>query len=210
MAFLIDNFVRVRPYLYHLTARDNLPRIIRTGRLESAARILQAAGRPHLVRLKRPLHEIVHIAGESIHVRDQSPLHTGNTGLPDGWTFGDFLQHLNQKVFFWPGKNAGPIPYGIRHHGRYRGESLSIIRVSTASVIDANLSNPPLFCKYNSGSPRCSNGKPSPRSLDTFRTADRVDFRPADVVEVVFDDLVILPVDAQVGDLPTGPWSNLT
>lgn len=209
MAFSIDEFIRLRPYLFHLTANGNLGRISRTRRLDSAARILVDAGQPDVVRSKRRRHEVVQIGNEVVHVRDQAPLHAGNTGLSGGWTFADFVQHLNQKVFFWPGTSRGPISYGVRHYDRYREEAPAIIRVSTASIVDANNGNPPLFCRYNSGSPRCSNGQLSPRSLMTFRPAVQVEFGVARVVEVVFEEVAVLPGDAEIGQAPSGPWAPM-
>ena|SRR5712691_7943752 len=98
-----------------------------------------------------------------IVVRDQAPLHEGNLSLPRGYTFEDFIESLNGRIFFWPGSAAGPIPHGIRHFERYEQECPVILRVEFQSLLHANPGAEPLYCRYNSGSPRCSNGKKSPR-----------------------------------------------
>lgn len=167
------------------------------------------AGRPEMVRTKRRQHEVVQVGGEAVHVRDQAPLHAGNTRLATDWTFEDFVQYLNEKVFFWPGTSDGPIAYGVRHYERYRVEAPAIIRVPTASIFDANCGFAPLFCRYNSGSPRCSNGQPSPRSLKTFSPADEVEFAAALVVEVVYEQAAVLPGDAEIGQALAGPWRRM-
>ena len=49
MAFSLQQFVGVRPYLYHLTAPGNLPRIRAVRCLESVEELLMEAGaRPRL------------------------------------------------------------------------------------------------------------------------------------------------------------------
>lgn len=211
MAFSIEEFIRLRPFLYHLTASNNLIRIRRTRHLDSAARILIDAGRPAALRSKRQRHELVQIGSEIVYIRDQAPLHAGNAALSGGWTFEDFVEHLNQKVFFWPGTSRGPISYGLRHYERYRSEEPAIIRVPTTSIFNANKNDdrPPLFCRFNSGSPRCSNGQPSPRSPMTFGRAAQVEFGVSRVVEVAFNDVAALPMDAQIGRAPMGPWTQI-
>ena len=37
MPFSLDDLIALRPFVYHLTGRANLPRIKQTGQLESAA-----------------------------------------------------------------------------------------------------------------------------------------------------------------------------
>lgn len=117
------------------------------------------SGRGDLLRVKRRDHELITIGDDVIRVRDQAPLHEGNAAFPVGYTFGDFIENLNSRVFFWPGNCDGPISYGIRHFERYRDERPVIIRASVESVMKANPDAEPQFCAYNSGSPRCSKGK---------------------------------------------------
>lgn len=201
--------MRLRPVVYHLTAARNLARIRRTRVLESAGRLLDAAGRHDLVRARRRGHEIVVVDADEIHIRDQAPLHPGNLRLDSGWTFDEFVTHLNRRVFFWPGTTTGPISYGRRHYERYREENPVVIRASLASLLSANPGRAPAVCRYNSGSPRCSYGQPSPRGGRTFQAVESADFAAAGVVEIVFEDVVELPTDAEVGSGLTGPWTDL-
>src|SRR5882672_8653746 len=118
MPVLVDRFLRLRPFLYHLTDTRNVRRILRTRRIESAAHLLRLARRTDLVRERRRAHVSISVDGEEIAIRDQAPLHQGNMALADGCTFSDFVALLNERVFFWPGSADGPISYGVRHHGR--------------------------------------------------------------------------------------------
>lgn len=129
--------------------------------------------------------------------------------IQDGWDFEDVLQSLNERVFFWPGTATGPISYGKRHFERYVDESPAILRISTAESFNANSNIDALYCRYNSGSPRCSNGLGSPRGPNTFVSSADADYTPSKVVEVTFLDQVVLPAMVEVGDSATGPWQSL-
>jgi hypothetical protein len=148
----------------------------------------------------------VDVAGERIELRDQAPLHAGNMALDDGWTFDDFVAHLNERGFFWPGGDAGPISYGARHYERYAVEKPAILRIATAALLAENPERPPHFCRYNSGSPRCSNGRKSPRTARTFVRGEEADFGLGSVVEVTFVGEVRLPARVELGAQPRGPW----
>lgn len=193
MPFDLVRFINTRPRLYHLTARSNAPLIQADGQLRPAIEILREAGRVDLLNARRKRSEVVTIGSKSIHIRDQSPLHAGNLSLDGGWQFDRFVRHLNEHVFFWPGTTAGPIDYGRRHFERYATEDNVVLVFSTEEIFAANLSLAPRFCKYNSGSPRCTGGKPSPRGSGTFMHADQLSFAPSNVVEVVFPGPVTLP-----------------
>ena len=147
--------------------------------------------------------------GTPVVLRDQAPLHEGNMDLQEGWTLEDFVEQLNQRVFFWPGTEDGPIDYGLRHFGRYASERPHLIRVRLASLLAANPGAMAQFCRYNSGSPRCVQGRRSPRSERTFLDHADVDFQRNQVVEVTFRGEVGLPFDAELGDRPGGPWMRL-
>lgn len=209
MAFSLDSFARLRPVLYHLTAVDNLERIRHGKLLESAAVLLERAGRSDLIRVRRPTGERVTVDDAKVHVRDQAPLYAKNAGLLPGWSFEDLIELLNRQVFFWPGDEDGPIGYGERHFGTYADEAPVILRVPFRGIVDANPGNPPRFCRYNSGSPRWSGGRPSPRGPDTFLAADVCDYTAGDVVEVTFQDRAVLPPDTQFARGFAGPWHPL-
>lgn len=205
----VDALARLRPYLYHLTAARNIPRIQRTGRLNSAAELFEAARRPDLIRVRRRQHEVVLVDGEQVVIRDQTPLHRGNVGLQPDWEFEDLIEMLNQQVFFWPGGPASPIAYGVRHFERYSAEDTRIIRVSLPDLVSANRHAEPSVCRYNSGSPRCNAGRPSPRSADTFVPLSKSTLRPAQVVEVTLSPSAELPVTAVVTQSLSTAWEPL-
>lgn len=204
-----ERYQAARPCLYHLTAKENLAYIRETRKIYPAATLMETAGRPDLLRQRRRSHERFTIGNIEIVVRDQAPLYRGNVSFEDGFTFESFIEHLNRRVFFWPGTTKGPISYGIRHFRRYEGESPAILRVSVQSLLMANPSLQPLYCGYNSGSPRCSYGTKSPRGTSTFAFAADFDGTPSTVVEVTFPEPVTLPADTQYGGKPTGPWRSL-
>jgi hypothetical protein len=205
----LDDFGRLRPYLYHLTAQENVARIRGMGRLESASALLHAAGRTDLLTTRRKDHLAIVVGDVPISIRDQAPLHAGNMALDPDWSPADFVAYLNRRVFFWPGSAGGPISYGDRHYDRYAHESPAILRMRFDALRMANPGLPPLFCRFNSGSPRWSYGRPSPRSAKTFVPGEDADFRATQVVEVTFADGVALPPNVEIGRTPRGPWQTL-
>lgn len=146
------------------------------------------------------------IDGEVIRIRDQTPLHKGNLSLPPSWSYEDLVELLNDRVFFWPGDADGPIDYGERHFAKYAGEFPVVLRVPTADVLAANPGAPPEFSRYNSGSPRWSGGRPSPRGPDTFLGVGEFGMPPSRVVEVAFASRVRLPDRTEIADGASGPW----
>ncbi len=209
MAFTLTEFGTLRPFLFHLTAAANLPRIQRTGRLESAAQLAQQAGRGELLDARRRAHVPLTLGDETVWLRDQAPLHQGNMALDDGWTFAQFVAHLNARVFFWPGGPHGPIDYGARHFGRYAAEAPVLLRVRVASLIGANADLDLQFSRCNSGSPRYNRGVAGPRGGQTFRPARDAAFQPRQVVEVTAPGSVRLPDDSEWGTTLSGPWLRL-
>jgi hypothetical protein len=209
MAISFEKFAQLRPYLYHLTAQINIAPIRATRVLESAERLLCAAGRSDLLKTRRREGQEIKIGKTTVHIRDQAPLHAGNMRLDPAWTVEDFVLHLNERVFFWPGTQKGPISYGLRHYQRYQRDQPAMLRVPTQALFLANPDSLPLFCRYNSGSPRCNGGRKSPRTIATFLPADLADFGVSQVVEVTFRGAVNLPKETRLGPRPTGPWRPL-
>ncbi|MGD9692302.1 MAG: hypothetical protein AB7G17_12770 [Phycisphaerales bacterium] len=194
----LDAFVTLRPRLYHLTAQSNVERVLRKGILRSASELFEAAGEAHRSRARRRGHERVKIADEWVHIRDQAPLHAGNMALMEGWSYDDFVEHVNRHVFFWPGDLQGPIDYGLRHFQRYLKEDVAVLSVSTSGLIAANPDRAPLFSAYNSGSPRCVGGLKSPRGPQTYLPPEQFAETPGRVIEFVFPDRVVLPADVSL------------
>lgn len=203
---LLQDFVKTRPYLYHLTDRSNLDYIRETSSLLSAATLMNLAGRTDLLRQHRHRHEPITVRNVVIVLRDQAPLYKGNVRLPSGYTFEDFIESLNETVFFWPGSATTPISYGVRHFERYQDERPVILRISLRSLLAANPTAEPLYCRYNSGAPRCSYGQKSPRGPDPFLPAWGFSGTPSQVVEVVFQRKIVLPADVEFGSHPERRW----
>jgi len=170
---------------------------------------MEQAGRLDLLHERRSAHQTIGVTGRSILLRDQAPLHRGNMELPSGYSFERFVESLNRRVFFWPGTEEQPISYGVRHFRRYENENPVILRTCSDSLHRRNPQAVPLFCRYNSGSPRCSRGKKSPRGPDTFVPAQEFDGTAADVAEVTFTEEIFLPDDTEMGRQPKGPWHPL-
>jgi hypothetical protein len=209
LSFDLASYARLRPFVYHLTARSNLSRIRSTRSLESAASLAEQANQSALLAARRAQHVPIVVEGEQVVLRDQAPLHAKNMRLEDGWTFERFIAHLNQRVFFWPGRDVGPNDYGWRHYGRYESEKPVVVRVPFDALVEANPDVIPLFAKYNSGSPRWSNGAAPSRGSRTFVSADAAPFSAGDVVEVTFQGRVQLRASVEMGDRPDGDWQPL-
>ena len=193
MSFTVSEYSKLRPFLYHVTARENLSRLRRTRLLAPAAELIRAAGRPELLRTRRAESVTVFIDGEAVVLKDQRPLIEANVEPTDGWEFGDLVEFLNEHVFFWPGDAIGPILSGQRLLAHYAADLPAILRVSVADLMAANRALPPLFSPYNTGAPRMQRGKPVRRGPDIFRVAHEARRRRFEVVEVAFRGTLTLP-----------------
>lgn len=191
------DFTRLRPFAYHLTARANLPAIQSTARLDPAAALFRQANRPDLLRTRRPDMTPIAVGGRQVLIRDQAPLHPGNCLLQGGYSFEDLVELLNQFVYFWPGTAEGPNDYGKRHFARYaKSEDAVVLRIPTADLFAANPTLTPHASAYNSGSPRCSGGRKSPRGPDTFLPFPAFPHTPGKAIELAFEAPVSLPWQA--------------
>ncbi len=177
-------------------------------RLHCAAALLDAAGEQRLVRERRRDHVPLLIGEDRVVLRDQAPLYDRNVEYEQGWRFADLDEFLNQFVYFWPGTSSGPSDYGQRHFARYADEQPVIVRVPTAALFEvANVA--PSFSAFNTGSPRCSGGRRSPRGPGTFSEADAFPRSWSRVVEVAFRGSASLPPNTEWGQEPQGPWQVL-
>src|SRR5689334_19441261 len=149
MAFSMDRFTALRPYLYHLTHRENLSSINKTGFLRSAAAWMLSSNIMDGMTRKRDAALVISSKNGTVYIRDQQPLHKGNVELQGGWTFEDFVKDLNGRIFFWPGDANRPIEYGVRHFARYKDENPAMIRISSSAIFSENLLNAPEFCAFN-------------------------------------------------------------
>jgi hypothetical protein len=205
----LDRLTAGRPYLYHLTAASNLRLLGVLRALFPASQILREAGEVPLVRLVRRGPHKVRWRGGAVELRDQDPFHAGNVAFDPGWGEGDVVELLNARVYFWPGSLAGPIDYGVRHFQRYASQDPAVLRIPFTDLLASNPTITPELCAYNSGAPRCSGGKKSPRGAFTF-VAPSSFGRPAGaVVEVTFPGSVTLPGSTLVARGLHGPWEPL-
>lgn len=192
MALDLARFAALRPWAYHMTAPANLGRIGRSRRLACAADLLAAGGRPELVRERRRAAVPVLIDGEAVVVEHQRPLHAGAIRYDAaGWDFGRYVEHLNRRVFFWPGRAAKLVPQGESHLQGLRaaGANPGLIRVSMSELLTLNAERGPWVSRCNSGAPR---GK-AVRGAGTFVSAAACDFPPTRVAELTFEGHADLP-----------------
>ena len=205
MPINLENLVKFRPCLYHLTSRQNLAAIRLYRQLRCTNQLLDDANLERLAWQRRREHLVIDGAHDPVLIRDQQPLSVGSIDFEDGWTVERFVRHINAHVFLWPGTPAGPIAAGRNHFERYRHESPVIIRIDTDSVATDAL----LFSRYNSGAPRCSGGNYSPRGPSTYLLADKFTGTVSKVVEIVAPGKMLLPDSTEFSDSPGGPWQSL-
>lgn len=226
MPFNIQRFIDIRSWLYHVTDRANLPRLKRLRTIETAAELLRLAGKEkEWLRVLRDEPLRLTIDGETAVLKDQGKLSFASTALL-GCTEGDFIEYLNQHVFFWPGRDDGAIGSGQRMELHYEQDGIkniesiickerysplapAILRVPTAALFDANRDQPPLFCDFNSGAPRHQPGGRVPRHLKMFVSCGDCPRAAGDVVEVVFRAAVTLTSETEVRQ-EDGRWQRLT
>jgi hypothetical protein len=193
----LQRYGALRPMLYHCTAPVNLACIQQTRTLCSSAALA-----PDRVRVRRTAQVRVNYGRQFVELRDQLPLRPGQVCLTGGWTWEDLIAAINARIFFWPGNQDGLHRYGRNFIDAYssRGQRPTTLRIGFWDLVQANPGTVPYFCKFNSGAPRTSKGRKSPRGPDTFQTAEEWSRLPSDVAEVSFVDKVALPQSVEVCD----------
>ena len=210
----LTKFIKLRPFLYHLTDRRNIQNLLDNGGiLYSTTELVKKSSlspprKSKLIHERRPIHEEISVAGHNIFIRDQRPISIQNLikCIPTTWTVGDYINHLNERVFFWP-----TIHRLTRHYNRYSHEKPIIIKVDTSILLNLNPHSE--FCRLNSGATRSSshhNGGPPPRGGDTFLNAKDYSFNQGSVAEVTFPKICYLPEKILIGDTPNGQWETLS
>jgi hypothetical protein len=207
----IEDFINKRPFLYHLTDVRNLELIKTNGLLLSTKSIVDKSrmdtnDKISFIRNRRQFHSTVEIDNQTYFIRDQKPISLTNLQkcLTNDWSTGDFLQHLNSRVFFWP-----TIARLERHYNRYQTEKPVIIKVSSRLLLELNPNAD--FCRLNSGATRSNSyldGAPPKRGIETFLPADMYDNTVGSVAEVTFPNHCQLPTDFFTGGSPNGPWHH--
>jgi len=206
----LEQFIDKTPYLYHLTSQANSANIIREKRLLSANELISLSGDNAIQKVKRekrPEHFHLTVNGVGISLRDQQPIST--VALPkcltDNWTIGDFLYHLNDRVFMWP-----TLKRLWAHFNRYENEQPVIFRFDTRAVIEAN---PHVkFCRLNSGATRANSylgGKAPERGPNTFLPAAQFDRAVREVAEVTFEGQCLLPPNFSYSNRPDGVFQEV-
>lgn len=208
MTFDVSRFIGLRPFVYHLTDRANVPALVRSRSIRPAAELIRCSGATHWLSSRRASMVSIEIDGETVVLKDQRPLRFANAALADGWTPEDFVRHLNEHVFFWPGSDHGPVKHGERLFECYASDSPAVLRAPTAEVIAANPTLTPLFCAFNSGAPRMQRGQRVPRGPDLFLPAGQFPRSAGDVVELVFRGEVRLTESTSLR-LPGADWQPL-
>ena len=207
----VQKFISLRPFLYHLTDENNIGNIINSRMLLSTQRIVVSSNiidKQHFLRSKRNNHEIIYSGLQQYKIRDQQPISICALSkcLTDNWTTGDFIEHLNKRVFFWC-----TIDRLKRHFDRYINENPVIIKCSTADVLELNGARVE-YCRINSGATRANShlgGIAPVRGSNTFFRSDLFPLTSGKVVEVTVLDHCLLPEDCFISDSPKGPWQSL-
>lgn len=205
-----QRFIENIEYLYHLTDRRNLPLIREKGSIMSTVTIIKLSGiegGDDFLRNRRPQHYPAKVDGKTIHIRDQRPLNRAlEKCLTDKWTPGDFIFHLNSRVFMWPNIRRLQI-----HYGRYQEENPVILRFNTGVLLKLNKHVE--ISRINSGATRPSGalgGKAATRGKDTFKKIEDCEYPLGQVAEVTFPVSCKLPVIFEIGDSPIGKWKAVS
>lgn len=197
MAFDLADFVRLRPFAYHVTSRDNAPALRRSRHIHTTQSLLQRANRLDLLRHRRRDYVSIATPEGVVVLKDQKPLIEANTALAAGWDFGSFVAYLNTFAYFWPGSEAAPIGPGRRLLDHYEADGPLVLRVRTTDLLGANPDSKPQFCPFNSGAPRYNAGEPARRGPDLFSEAAEFPRRASEVVELAFRRDVALPATTE-------------
>ena len=210
MGFSTQRLCELRPYAFHTSGRENFDTIRGHGELRSARSILQGTIHEHLLVSRRKESVALNVAGETVIIRDNRPLRLGSIDLQGGWSLSDWLMELNSRVFLWPGKEDGPIKRGRAHFDRYVAEGpVFVIRMLTHSLISANPDRELWVTRCNSGSARQIDGQPVSRGPATFQLPANAPFPPAEVIELSYRGVAVLPSDAKWSTSLAGPWNAL-
>jgi hypothetical protein len=198
VAFELDEFVRLRPFAYHVTHRDNVDLLRASRRIRTATSVIREAGAVHLLALRREQDVPIRVREGLVVLKDQRPLIAENIRLHSEWSVADFVEYLNSFVYFWPGSDRGLIGAGQRLLSHYEADGPGVLRCATADLFDSNPRIEPEFCPFNSGAPRHHSGKRAYRGPNLFKTAAHFPRRASEVVELAFRGDVDLPHSTQL------------
>lgn len=197
MAFTLEAFTNQYPRLYHFTPASNRANLVRTGRLRTAASLIDESGRGELLNVTRP--DAVAILCGSVTLNDQQPLRNCDNM--------EFVRCLNHLVFFWKGSAVAPSFKAKKFADKYKKKGYGCLRVPTQAVFN-DAQNPPLFCIVNSGAPSPEDFFDGERQPGVFWPCAVPPLALADVKEVVFRNDLVLPQRTEWKDA-TGEWEPL-
>lgn len=215
MAFTREHFIRLRPFLYHLTNPTNEPMLAREremlcpeARLAAANAYKPQIADPVVFLQTARLQPVVLRVGRGCRVtlNDQFPLRSENSFAAIRGTYAEFLRCLNTLIFFWPGTSDG-----LRSKGRLadsfarKDVRRGWLRVPTADLWAEQSTI--RFCRYNSGAPQARDGVE--RGPHIFVPCHDPGLSVTDVAEVVFDYRVTLPESAEWRDPESSEWRPL-
>jgi hypothetical protein len=118
----------------------------------------------------------------------------------------EYVRLLNTLVFFWPGKAEGP--FTKKGHGQSflrRYSNFAELRIVSSDLWTEKLI--PTFCAYNSGAPTPRDG--ISRGPHLFVPPTDVELLTEDVVEVVFENQVLLPLTTWWREDASRDWQRL-
>lgn len=218
MAFTRNHWVRHRPFLYHYAPLENVKRIIKRGEMLSAAIIVRKAYAYDPTQIPDPsaflrtprersiVLRVGPLVEDLFELNDQLPmLHESSFAELDG-TRDDFIELLNGFVFYWPGRQEGPVTKG--DHGqsfRERYKHFAELRIPVAEVWTDRFF--PKFCRYNSGAPQARDRVK--RGASIFVDASDAELVTRKVVEAVFPEQVALPPSTQWRDDVFSDWRTI-
>lgn len=206
----LDKFIVQKPYLYHLTYKENLESIFKTGTLYSAEYLFKLSGdskAQRYITTKRVEKIKINVEGFEIIIRDQHPISEValEKCLTDGWTCSDYFKCLNKRIFMWSDQNRLQ-----RHYDRYKKEKPSILKLETRNIIGLN--SHVKFSRINSGATRPNSylgGIAPMRGKDTFLQAENFELSVSNVAEVTFESRCILPSTILLANSPKGNWKQI-
>lgn len=197
------------PYCYHVTFSENLRSIADTRTLYSASTLLSDAGLDGHSRLRGSEHTI-ELGGRLAVLRNQIALNPDELELPDRDTFEEYVFFLNQRTYFWPGTDAGPVADGLRliaAHGALRPPI--VIRTRTMSLIEENRNQTIQVATCNTGASwRRRDGK-TWRARDAVVPLVKYVDDPSAIVELSYLSSARLPRDCEYSTPSVEGWQKL-
>jgi hypothetical protein len=171
-----DELVRLHPVLFHMAEDGTWPSVRAHGLLSTRAIVdlfaTDESVRTQVLSVVRTASiAIEHPERGRVVVRDQGPLKFLNQCLTEGTTAQDYLDALNERVFFWLSCSRLKRLLGAR---RYRDNAATVIHVDTARLL-ARHADAVQLAPYNTGSMHVPSAPR--RGTDVFVDVDRYPYK---------------------------------